>query len=187
MFCIIITEIWWNISNFYMAHGWSAFLWIFQKNCIINISLKSQERQRPKNFWITTKTIKGKQGPPLFFHSDTNLVLSHAVVQSVDKIHVLVVTVELTWLLFLNILSFNFFSTSNKSLRFRRFRRSYINCHVVFPTKHCQSCTALPFFLFFCSCLFPIIVHWLILFLLSTTVARMVLTPRWVNRRKDVK
>ena len=57
------------------------------------------------------------------------------------------VTVELTWLLFLNILPFNFFPTSNKSLRFRRFRRSYVNCYIVVPTSHCHGCTALPFLL----------------------------------------
>ena len=35
-------------------------------------------------------------------------------------------TVELIWLLFLNILSFNFVPTPNRSLRFRRFRRNYV-------------------------------------------------------------
>ena len=88
-----------------------------------------------------------KRGPPPFFHSDTNLVLTHVLVHSVDKTHVLVVTVVLIWLLFLNIFSFNFFPTSNKSLRLRRFRRSYVNCHVVVPTNHCQSSTSLLFLL----------------------------------------
>ena len=46
MFCVIITNVWCNIWNSYMARGWFAFLWIFQKNCIDNISSKSQERQR---------------------------------------------------------------------------------------------------------------------------------------------
>ena len=40
---------------------------------------------------------------------------------------------------------------------------------------------------FYCSCLFPIIVHLRNLFLLSTLVTRMLLTPRWVSRWKDVK
>ena len=35
--------------------------------------------------------------------------------------------------MFLNILSFNFVQTPNKSLRLRRFRRSYANCPVVVP------------------------------------------------------
>ena len=42
-----------------------------------------------------------KWGPPPFFHSDINLVLSHVLIHSVDKTHVLVVTVELNWVLFL--------------------------------------------------------------------------------------
>ena len=67
-----------------------------------------------------------KRGPPAFFYSDTNPVLGHVLVHSVDKTHVLVVTVELIWLLFLNILSFNFVPTPKKSLRFTRFRRSPI-------------------------------------------------------------
>ena len=45
MFCVIITKVWWNFSNSYMARGWCAFLWIFQKNYIDNISWKSQKRQ----------------------------------------------------------------------------------------------------------------------------------------------
>ena len=34
---VIITVIWWGISNSYMAQGWPAYLWIFRKNCIDNI------------------------------------------------------------------------------------------------------------------------------------------------------
>ena len=40
---------------------------------------------------------------------------------------------------------------------------------------------------FFCSCLSRIIVHSRKLFLLSTPVAVMLLTPRWVSRQKSVK
>ena len=68
-------------------------------------------------------------GTPPFFHSDTNPVFGHVPFHSVDKTHVLVVTVELIWLLFLNILSFNFAPTPNKSLRLTPFRRSYVNNH----------------------------------------------------------
>ena len=74
------------------------------------------------------------RGPPPFSHSDTNPVLGHVLVHSVDKTHVLVVTVELIWL-FLNMLSFNFVPTLNKSLRFMRFRRSYVNLPAVVPVK----------------------------------------------------
>ena len=52
-----------------------------------------------------------KRGPPPFFHSDTNPVLGHVLIHSVEKTHVLVVHVELIWLLFLIIPSFNFAST----------------------------------------------------------------------------
>ena len=44
--------------------------------------------------------------------------------------------------LFLNILSFNFVQTREKSLRFRIFRRSYVHRSIFVPTNHCQSCTA---------------------------------------------
>ena len=57
-----------------------------------------------------------KRVPPPFFHSDTNPVFGHVLSHSFDKTHVLVVTVELIWLLLLNILSFNFVPTSNKFL-----------------------------------------------------------------------
>ena len=80
---------------------------------------------------------------------------------------VLVVTVELIWLLFLNMLSFNFIQTSNKSLRFRKFRRSNVHHSVVVQTNRCQSCSAFLHDVccpkgphsFFCGCLSPKIVH----------------------------
>ena len=106
--------------------------------------LGEAKTQEPLN---NNKDHLRKRGAPPFFHSDTNLVLNHVLVHSVDKTHVLVVTVVLIWLLFLNILSFNFFPTSSRSLKFRRFRTSYVNCHVVVPTNHYQSCTALLFLL----------------------------------------
>ena len=108
-----------------------------------------------------------KRIPPPFFHPDTNPAISHALVHSVEKVHVLVVTVDLIWLLFLNILSFNFVPTPRKSLRFTRFRRSYVNRPLVVLTNHCQSDTAFlidvcrskwPRY-FFCCFFFPVIVH----------------------------
>ena len=147
MFCVIITNIWWNISNSHMAQGYSAFLWIFQKitlklHCIENLENLSKPRRgrdsSPSSLLIRYNILQyqptlknniyhlNKRGPPAFFYSDTNPVLGHVLVHSVDKTHVLVVTVELIWLLFLNILSFNFVPTPNKSLRFTRFRRSPI-------------------------------------------------------------
>ena len=143
--------------------------------------LGEAKTQEPLN---NNKDHLRKRGAPPFFHSDTNLVLNHVLVHSVDKTHVLVVTVVLIWLLFLNILSFNFFPTSSRSLKFRRFRTSYVNCHVVVPTNHYQSCPALLFLLdvrcskkprsFFCNCLSPITVHLLNLFLLSATCLNVI-------------
>ena len=172
-----------------------------------NISSKSQKRQRLIAFILVTViqypcTLKShiyhsnKQGPPPFFHLDTSPVLGHVVVHSLDKTHVLIVTVELMWLLFLYILSFNFVPTPNKFLRLKRFRKSYVNRPDVVLTNHTSyfaflldkrcavQCGHVPFF---CSCLSPVLVHLRNLFLLSTPVARMLLTPRWVSRRKDVK
>ena len=106
-------------------------------------------------------------------------ILGHTLVHSVDKIHVLVLTVELVWLLFLNMFFFNFVPTMNKSLRFTRFRRSYKNRSAVVLTNYRQSYTAFLLNVrcskwprsFFSSCLSPMIVHLRNLFLLSTRVA----------------
>ena len=133
-----------------------------------------------------------KWGPPLFLHLETNPVIGHALVHSVDKTHILEETVDLIWLLFLNILSFNFVATPRKSLRFTRFIRSYVNRPAVVLTNHCQSytaflldvrCSKLP-----CSIFLQLFVPNDSAFaLLSTPVARMLLTPKWVGRRTEVK
>ena len=177
---------------------------MFQKNCMDNISLKSQKKQRLIVF-ILVNTIQypctlksniyhsNKRGPPPCFHLDTNPVLGHALIHSVDKTHVLFVTVELIWLLFLNILSFNFVPTPSKCLRLKRFRKSYVNRPDVVLTNHTSytaflldvrcavQCGHVPFS---CSCWSPLLGHLCNLFLLSAPVAQM-LTPRWISRRKD--
>ena len=66
-------------------------------------------------------------GPPPFFSFGYHSVLDHVLIHSVDKTHVLVVTVDVIWLLFLNILLFNFVPTPNKFLRLTTFRKSYVN------------------------------------------------------------
>ena len=84
-----------------------------------------------------------KQGPPAFFHLDTSSVLSDVLVHSVENTHALVVIVELICLLFLNILSSNFAQTPNKSITFKKFRRSYVHRSIiVVQTNHCHICTA---------------------------------------------
>ena len=70
-------------------------------------------------------------------------MLGHVLVHSVDKTHVLDVTVELIRLFFLNILSFNFVPTPNKSLRFRGFRGNYK------PRNYCSNQLLSKFALFF--------------------------------------
>ena len=87
--------------------------------------------------WITTSTIWTYGNQRHFFIWIP--ILGHVLVHSVDKAHVLVVTVELIWLLFLNISFFNFVPTPNKSLRFTSSRRSYVNRTAIVLTKHCQS------------------------------------------------
>ena len=136
-----------------------------------------------------------KRGPPPFFHMDANPVLGHVLIHSVDKTHVLVVTLQLIWLLLLKILSFNFVPTPNKFLRLKRFRKSYVNRLDVILTNHISytaflldvRCAPQCGHVFFCSCLSPMLVHLRNLFLLGTPVAGMLLTPRWVSRQKDVE
>ena len=112
-----------------------------------NISSKSLKRQRLIAFilinaiqYLCTLTSNiyhsNKRGPTRFFHLDTSPVLGHVLIHSVDKTHVLVVTVEFIWLLFLNILPFNFVPTPNKFLRLKRFRKSYVNRPDVVLTNH---------------------------------------------------
>ena len=142
-----------------------------------------------------------KQGPPTFFHLDTNPVLSDVLVHSVEKTHVLVVTGELIWLLFLNILFFNYVQMLSKSHRFRKFRRNYVHLSVFVQPNHREMwiafflldrhCWKRPYFLF-CCCLSVTIVHLHNLFLLSIVllsipVAQVLLAPRWKSRRKDVE
>ena len=94
IFCII-TGIWWDFLNYFMARGWSALLWVFQKNCIDNISF-SWNRERLIAFIFGNMiqypcTLKNniyhlnKWRPPPFFHSDTIAALVHNLVHSVDK------------------------------------------------------------------------------------------------------
>ena len=133
-----------------------------------------------------------KWGPPLFFRLDTNPVIGHALVHPADKTHVLDSTVDLIWLLFLNILSFNFVAIPRKYLRFTWFIRTYVNHPAVVLTNHCQSytaffldgsCSKLP-----CSIFLQVFVRNDGTFaLLSTPVARMLWTPRWVGGQTDVK
>ena len=141
------------------------------------MSSKSQKRQRLIGF-IFVNTI----------HSDTNPVLGHVLVHFVGKTN-LVVTVELIWL-FLNILCFNFVLTLNKSLRFTRFGRSYVNrnCYRSYQSYTAfllyVRCSKWPHF-FLCSGLSQM--HLCNPFLLSTHVTQILSISRWLSRRKDVK
>ena len=115
-----------------------------------------------------------KRASPPFFHSDNNPVLGYVLVHYVDKPHVLVVAVELIWLLFLNILPFKFF-----------FRLPAVNQPL--PKLHCFFALltlfkAVTFFFFFFKLFLPMMVHLRNPFLLSTPVAQMLLTSRWVSR-----
>ena len=139
---------------------------------------KNQKRHRLIAFiFVNTmqypRTLKNniyhsnKWGLLQFLHLDISPVNGHNLVHSVDKTHVLIVTVNLIWLLFLNILSFNFVAAPRKFLRFTRFIRSYVNRPAVVLTSRCQiytaflldlRCSKLPCSIF-SSCLFPVIMH----------------------------
>ena len=107
----------------------------------------SQERQRLITF-IFVNMIQhpcilknkiyhlSKWQPQPFFDQDTSPVLGNFLVYPFEKTHALVVTVELIRFLFLNTLSLNFTQTLNKSLRFRKFRKSYVQRSVVVQTNH---------------------------------------------------
>ena len=161
---------------------------------------KSQKRQRLIAF-IFVDTIQypptlknntyhsNKRRPLPFFHSDTNPALGDVLFYSVNKTHALVVTAELIWLLFLNIISFNFVLTLNESLGFTRFRGSYINRPVFVLTNHCQSYTAFLLEIryskwpssFFLYLLVPNDIAFAYYILLSTPVAQMVSKPTEVK------
>ena len=87
--------------DFLYSTGYIAFLWISQNNCFDNISSKNQKMQGI----IVSAPI---------FYSHISFVFGYVLIHSFDKIDVLVITVELIWLLLLNILSFNFVPTPNK-------------------------------------------------------------------------
>ena len=86
-----------------------------------------------------------KLGPPPFFDLDTSPILGQVLVHSVEKSHVLVVTVELIWLLFVNIFSFNFAPEPSKSFTLTRFNRDYVNHPAIVLIKvsliFCLICT----------------------------------------------
>ena len=124
--------------------GHSEFLHGLMVICLpLNISEKLQARRGRDSstssllmwynthaFWRTTSNIEllNKRGSPPYFHSDNNLVFGNALVNPV----------ELIWLLFLKILSFNFLQRLSKSLRFRKFRRSNVHHFVVVQTNYFQ-------------------------------------------------
>ena len=153
MFCVIITNN--DGMGFFEFLNGSKIICLhlnISEKLHCNIFSKRQMRQRLIAF-IFVKTIQyshtlknniyhsGKQLPPSFFHLHTNPVIGPAPVHPVDKTHVLVITAELIWLFFLNKISFNFVPTLRKSLRFTRFRRSYVNHPSVVLTNCCQSFT----------------------------------------------
>ena len=116
-------------------------------------------------------------------------MLGQVLVPSVPKTHVLVVTVELIWFLFLNIFFFSFVPTANKSLWFTSCRKRYVSLTAVVLTNG-----RLLFIFMYAVHRFNIhrsfstmIVYLRNMLLLSTLVVRMLLATMWVSGRKDVK
>ena len=152
IFCVIITNNWWD--GIFRVLTWPEDnLSSFEYFRRIALTTCLQKARRGWDSSLSSLLNKihnsNKRWQPTFFHSDTNHVLCQVLMNSFNKIHVLVVTVEFIWLWFLNILSFNFVSILNKSFRFTLLRRSYVNCLAVFLTNHCQSYSA---FLFHVRC-----------------------------------
>ena len=176
--CHLITDIWRDILNSDMDRGWSAF---FQKNC----KLGETETHCLHLCWYDATPTHSEKQNRIFKQTRNTTIFSFGYQCCTlkrsgplcQKSHFLVVTVELIWLFLLNILSLNFLQKPNKSLRLRKFRRSYVHRSVVVQTNHCQISTAFlldgrcakwphSFFSFFCGCLSPTIVHLRNLFLL---------------------
>ena len=109
MFCVIITI--WLVDNL------PSFEY-FRKTTLTTCLWKARrDRFTAFNFVNTIQhphTLKNsiyhlsKRGLPPFFNSGTNSVLGQVLAYSLKKIHLVVATVKLAWLLFLNIVSFNF-------------------------------------------------------------------------------
>ena len=84
---------------------------------------------------------------------------------------------------------FQVFPTPNNYPRFTTFRRSYVNHPAVTLIKVtllvmcCSKWRRSSSY----SCLFPMTVHLRNLFLLSTPIARMLLTLRWIKRPNKVR
>ena len=139
MFCIIIKNIWIFRILAWLKDNLPCFE-CFRKIALTICFRKTRKGRDSSSLSLLIqypRTLRNntyhsnKQVPPSTFYSETNPVITHTLVHSVDKIRVLVLTVELTWLLFLNALCFKFAPTPRKSLRFTRFRRSYVNCPAV--------------------------------------------------------
>ena len=79
------------------------FLWIFEY--FRKIASPSLLTQYNTQYWGTTLTTKQTEPTIIIFHLDTNPVVGHVLVHFVDKIHVLVATVELLWLWCFHILT----------------------------------------------------------------------------------
>ena len=144
----------------------------------MNNNIYHSKKREPPPFFLSDNSTWPRPGPFWWqnpccgYNSETDLVVA------------------------LEYIFFNFVPTTSKSLRFTRFRKSYSNLTAVILTNHCQSYTAFlldvccskwPRSFSFCSCLTPMIVYLRNLFLMSRRVTRMLLTPRWVSRRRDVK
>ena len=131
----------------------TLFLWIARRGwCSLSSSLLIQHSRILKN----KVNHSSKQGPPPFFHSDTNPVLGNVLVHSVKKKTYSGCNSAISLVLVLEYTLFQLFS---------KWSHSFI--------------LLLPNDIF--------LLHLQKLFLLSTTIARMLLASRLVSRWKDVK
>ena len=128
--------------EFLYGSGIICFLWIFQKNCIDNISSKRQKRQRliAFNTMQYPRTLQNniyhskKRVPPPFFHSDTNWPRSDPFFwqnpcSGCNSWIDLVVALEY---IFFQLCS----NAEQISVRLAKFRRSYAKHAAVVLTSH---------------------------------------------------
>ena len=125
IFCVIIANIWWG-----------------QKITLTTCLQKARRARDPSHLsllilynthapsWITASTIQKNGNHHHFFIWIPILYCWQNPCSDCNSGTDLVVILEYIF--------FNFVSTRNKSLRFTRFRRSYVNCTTVVVTNHCK-------------------------------------------------
>ena len=145
-------------------------------------------------FCLTNIGHSSKRWLPPFLHSDTNRVLGHDLVRSVNKIHVLVGNSEINWVVILEYTFFRLFSNIEQISRVQKIQKKL--CRLPYCCSKqpllklhcflfCLMCDVQSGCVLFCSYLSPMIC--VTYFFFSTPASPMLSTPKRVSRRKDIK